>query len=176
MSDCAVEIQRESSAIRFDVPSRIDLLDSTLHACEFALKDYCPYDLANVLVVLRELLGNAIVHGNKNVDTKLVRGSVERVNEREFMITVADEGNGFNYRDMHPEIPEDPRHAKKRGYILIGHIAHAVLFNAKGNCVTAWVTVGKGPAAPVHEHAGEAQERRGGYAGEGSSTTQRELQ
>lgn len=141
MSDRAVPILKEARAISFNMPSRIGLLDSVVHTCELELKAFSACELFNVTIVLRELLSNAIVYGNKCSPGRRVRVHVQCLSDREFKISVADEGCGFDCKSLNADIPEDPARLGKRGYILIGNISHAVLFSSKGRCVTAWVGV-----------------------------------
>ena len=141
MSNCAVQMRQEGGVIRFDMPSSVGLLDAVVRQCERTLKEISNNELSSVTVVLREMLKNAIVHGNRNEEQRRVQVSLECLNGREFWITGADEGSGFDYRSVNAGVPSDPRTIEKRGYILIGNISKALLFNDRGNSVTAWVAV-----------------------------------
>jgi len=88
-------------------------------------------------LVVRELLLNAIVHGNGNEPDRRVRFELQHLRDRQFKITVEDEGSGFDYRSVNMELPDDPRLLRQRGYILIKSLSEQLSFNSRGNCVTA---------------------------------------
>ncbi len=142
MPDIAYELIKDKRSILCAIPSHIESLDALLHKYEVELKAMSTADLAGVLVVLRELLRNAVVHGGKGASDRTVRARVDVLGEHAFRICVADEGLGFDYRTLDLRVPEDPRDLRKRGYVLIGNIAQAVMFNERGNAVTAWVADG----------------------------------
>jgi len=139
VSSCLFEIVRAGMTVTFEMPSRPDLIDEVVWQCDLALREISSLDVVGVMLVLRELLSNAIVHGNKSAVERTVRACVECVHGCEFRISVEDEGHGFDYHTMNVDVPEDPRQVRKRGYILIGNIVQALMFNEKGNHVTAWV-------------------------------------
>ena len=91
---------------------------------------------STLLVVLTEAVNNAIVHGNKRNPGKRV--VVTCVREKDvLMVTVKDEGNGFN-----PEKVPSPIHENNllretgRGVFLMRQLMEGVSYNKKGNEVT----------------------------------------
>jgi len=100
-------------------------------------------ELSNLNLVLRELLNNAIEHGNKEIHEKKVQCSVEHLGRKRFKIIVQDEGNGFDYEDIDWEIPLDPRQTRNRGFALINTFADQVKFNDKGNQITVFMSLSR---------------------------------
>ncbi len=93
--------------------------------------------LAKTKVVLRELLVNAVRHGNCSDMNKMVIVKTELLNDQNIRISVEDEGRGFDYRQLAPSIPDDPKKIKQRGYSLVYSLVEKLEFNQSGNCVTA---------------------------------------
>ncbi|MBA7522189.1 hypothetical protein ES705_14306 [subsurface metagenome] len=93
------------------------------------------------MIVLRELLLNALIHGNKSVAERHIKCRIEKLEKAEFRIEVEDEGNGFDYQNLDMRLPKNPHRLKRRGYILINALSDRIEFNSRGNCITAYVTL-----------------------------------
>ena len=93
------------------------------------------------LIVLRELVLNAITHGNRNDPDRLLVCRIIRDRRRDrFVISVRDGGAGFDYRSLDMALPENPAGIHRRGYILVNQIADSIRFNKAGNRVTAFLS------------------------------------
>lgn len=90
---------------------------------------------AALLVVLRELLFNAIIHGNRNRQELSVKAAVEDLGGGRFRLEVEDEGPGFDYGLLDPRIPDDPRTLEKRGFPVVKALSTRIEFNDRGNRV-----------------------------------------
>jgi anti-sigma regulatory factor (Ser/Thr protein kinase) len=86
-------------------------------------------------VVLRELLKNAIHHGNRDNPELVVQCTVTTSPDGKMGIEVVDEGDGFDYGAVDMEIPDDPRGLAHRGYKLIRALCEQLQFNETGNRV-----------------------------------------
>jgi anti-sigma regulatory factor (Ser/Thr protein kinase) len=93
------------------------------------------------LLVLRELLMNAVYHGNGNDHGRSVAFDVEYLGQEQFRVSVEDEGRGFDYSALDLTIPDDPRRMRNRGYIVIRKICSSLKFNDRGNRVTVEVDI-----------------------------------
>lgn len=92
-------------------------------------------DVLQLRLILEEALTNAVGHGNRFDLGRFVMVDIEFENKT-FVITVADEGKGFD-----PASVPDPKSATElksrgRGIYLIKEIADEVRFNDKGNVIT----------------------------------------
>ena len=89
----------------------------------------------NVLIGVIEAVTNAIVHGNKLEESKVVK--ISMVSSKQFVsVRISDEGVGFNYEDI-PD-PTKPNNVEKpdgRGVFLMKHLADEVTFEKGGSVV-----------------------------------------
>lgn len=113
----------------------IDRLQSYLENIqEFA--GFGEEQFAKIQLALNEAVTNAIVHGNKEDDSKKVRINA-RMQDEELMISVKDEGPGFD-----PDALPDPLKEENlleesgRGIFLIKQYADDVNFTEKGTKLT----------------------------------------
>ena len=99
-------------------------LDSVDHAEELAVAvaqraGFDEDDLLKIGMAVRESMVNAVVHGNRYNANKKVRFSVAKNSER-FTIRIADEGEGFDYKDVPDPLAEENLLAGSgRGIFLI---------------------------------------------------------
>lgn len=76
-------------------------------------------DLMKIGMAVREAVVNAVVHGNRYSGRKKVHFSVTQSAEH-LQVTIADEGEGFNFEDLpNPLAPENLMATSGRGIFLI---------------------------------------------------------
>jgi anti-sigma regulatory factor (Ser/Thr protein kinase) len=94
-----------------------------------------------LLLVVRELLMNAIVHGNESNRSRM---ALIRVARRGFLfeVQVEDEGEGFDYDSLVLGLPEDPQSLTKRGLVLVYQLSEELVFERGGCRVRAMVGPG----------------------------------
>ena len=82
-----------------------------------------------------EAVNNAIVHGNKEDESKTVK--VEFMVEQDYIsIFIEDQGPGFNFYNVpDPTTPENIENIHGRGVYLMKHLADDVIFHGNGNRV-----------------------------------------
>ena len=91
----------------------------------------------NILVAVTEAVTNAIIHGNKSIDAKMVSISVETPKESSLIFTIEDDGAGFNPEDVpDPTSPENIEKPHGRGIFLMKHLSDKVTFNKNGSSVS----------------------------------------
>jgi len=103
-------------------------------------------DCSPFLIVVRELLMNAIIHGNRDRRDLEVKCRIEHLGQDTFRVTVEDQGEGFNYGSVDMDVHGDPRQLVNRGYVLIKRLADEIRFNEEGNRVAVLVRLQKGMA------------------------------
>ena len=86
-------------------------------------------------IVARELMRNAVIHGNAGDKRRSVVFSLDWSNGACFAITVCDEGGGFDYGMLEAAEELDARHAQRKGYALIYECAQSVDFERNGATV-----------------------------------------
>lgn len=83
------------------------------------------------ILLLREALNNAVIHGSKLDNTRSVTCQVS-INNSQIDIAVKDEGDGFNWKDqINACIP--PSSTSGRGLCIYKMYADSFSFNEKGN-------------------------------------------
>jgi serine/threonine-protein kinase RsbW len=89
-----------------------------------------------ILVSTMEAVNNAIIHGNKANESKIVE--IEISYKRKILkISVSDEGPGFKPTDVpDPTKPENIENLHGRGVFLMSRLADKIEFNEPGNKVT----------------------------------------
>lgn len=85
--------------------------------------------------VLRELVENAIEHGNHH-DPELVVCCHLELDDSNVWITVTDEGNGFAHKALGLRLPDDPRNKRGCGLAMVHEMASRMSFNPQGNTVS----------------------------------------
>ncbi len=129
----------ECSTLYFTIASDMALIHPAIRRAEAFIQSCGVDDQSRIPVVLRELLANAIVHGNQNLQHRKVCCRIDHVHKGEFCIAVEDEGNGFEYACLDTTLPQDPRNIKRRGYVLLASLCQRLEFNDRGNHVKAHI-------------------------------------
>ncbi|MBT3224757.1 MAG: ATP-binding protein [Deltaproteobacteria bacterium] len=135
-----VKTERDKDHVSLEIPSSISSIGSALKMLNHFLKQYDVSELSTTqaTVVLRELMVNAITHGNKDDASSSVNIRLEHIKGKEFKIVVEDMGAGFNYAAIDTRIPDNPKTIQNRGYALIKAYTNRFEFNRKGNCIAAY--------------------------------------
>jgi len=96
------------------------------------------WDSDGLLLVVRELLVNAIVHGNESRADKMALIRVAQRGGR-FEVQVDDEGEGFDFESLVLNLPENPQSLTKRGLVLVHELSEELRFERGGSRVRAIV-------------------------------------
>ncbi len=89
----------------------------------------------NILISLTEAVNNAIIHGNKNDESKQVRIQLKKLENR-LTFHVSDEGRGFDpQRIPDPTCPENILKCGGRGVFLMQELSDSVTFRNNGSTV-----------------------------------------
>jgi serine/threonine-protein kinase RsbW len=89
---------------------------------------------ANVLTCLSEAVINGITHGNGEDPGKKVCINLEVIENKRFVFTISDDGNGFNLNSIpDPTAPEKLENLSGRGVFIIKKLADQCIYNSKGN-------------------------------------------
>jgi len=88
-----------------------------------------------ILVATIEAVNNAIIHGNRTNNKKAVNVGFE-VEGKDLIITVRDEGKGFNPETVpDPTAPENIENIHGRGVFLMKRLSDDISFNRNGTMV-----------------------------------------
>lgn len=95
--------------------------------------EYTEHDKFKIKLALEEALVNAIKHGNQMDPDKFVALSY-RITSDVFHIQIADEGVGFNPKDVpDPTLPENIEKGSGRGVFIINELMTSVEYVPPGN-------------------------------------------
>lgn len=90
----------------------------------------------NVMVAITEAVNNCIVHGNRGDVTKNVTILCESKNPYRLIVSVEDQGNGFDPDALpDPTAPENLENPGGRGVFLMRHLADEISFLNEGRKV-----------------------------------------
>jgi anti-sigma regulatory factor (Ser/Thr protein kinase) len=139
-----ITISEDADSLEFEIRSQVALVAPLLEKCREYLSHYtngCEY--VDFSVVMRELLMNAIRHGNKGVAERTVMGFITHLGQKRFQIIIEDQGQGFEHADLNMQLPDMPKFNGHRGYLLISALSDRIEFSERGNRITVYVTLGK---------------------------------
>jgi serine/threonine-protein kinase RsbW len=136
MTSSPIDFSDSTGLYTLQLPSKLEsittvenFIDNLSEKYNFSEETY-----ANVLTCLSEAVINAIVHGNKQDETKKVYLNLEVVENKRLIFTIADEGSGFDYNNLpDPTSPENLENYSGRGVFIIKKLADQCIFNTIGN-------------------------------------------
>lgn len=115
-------------------PGNVDKVSSLVENLASKLR-LAPDTYGNILISLTEAVNNAIIHGNKQDESKMVEVRTETRNGR-LAILVRDEGRGFDYSNVpDPTTPERICECGGRGVFLMRQLSDKCRFHDNGRTV-----------------------------------------
>jgi len=101
-------------------------------------------DTTNILLVSRELLKNAVVHGNHNDRNQDVVYQLFRIDQDRFRLEVEDSGRGGGLRTAQTtgkgqESGHGQSEDNGRGFTIINSLSERVVFSETGNKITVFL-------------------------------------
>ena len=91
------EIAEKGKVFSFKISSDMDHVDFIIRKFKQFIHDLKIEASSNLKLVIRELLINAIEHGNRHDFSKCVTGTITSGDDLLFTVTVRDEGKGFDH-------------------------------------------------------------------------------
>jgi len=89
-----------------------------------------------ILVSTLEAVNNAIMHGNRYEQDKMVDVEISFKNEK-LKIKISDEGKGFVPAEVpDPTVPQNLESLNGRGIFLMSKLADEIKYSKRGNAVT----------------------------------------
>lgn len=130
------KFNEEDNAITFQISSDHKMVDRLIKMSREFLKEYGYTHFSEFQLVIRELLNNAIEHGNGKDPSKTVSCSIHKLHDDLFRVTVKDQGDGFDYSAADMTAPDNPDAERNRGYGIINAFVISLEFNERGNEIT----------------------------------------
>ncbi len=128
-----------TNTTEMDIPSYPHLLPSAalyiVRECQWrGIEDES--FLSNISICMDELLNNALIHGNDLDETRKIHVKMIFDHEK-ITITVADEGRGFDYKNLMNEFSDNAETLPtKRGLFIVHYLMDELSFNESGNVTT----------------------------------------
>ena len=136
MDDVQTSVGR---CFRHTLPSRLHAVDECCRLTEIHLSECGLSTHAfSVLLLMREALNNAVLHGNGIDSDRVVRVRVY-CGKRWITLHVEDEGEGFDWKTGLGRVGGETD-TDGRGLALYRLYAEKILFNARGNSVVLWLS------------------------------------
>lgn len=135
------KIEEDKNLIQFQISSEFKNVERIISEVKVFLHEIDISLSSGMKTVIRELLINAIEHGNNSNTDKKVKCSIQKEDSELFCVTVEDEGKGFDFSKVNMRMPKDPQSERSRGFPLINSFAEDIEFNAAGNMVSAYVMI-----------------------------------
>jgi serine/threonine-protein kinase RsbW len=137
--------QRENSRLSFSFSSELPLVDLACREADWVLRGHGLQErLFAVQLLLRETLNNAVIHGN-GLDARKMVGCELDLSGGAILLSVNDEGEGFDWRRHYPPEEDDPLLSELGdpelstsgyGMRILENYADEAHFNDKGNVIT----------------------------------------
>lgn len=121
--------------------SSAHLVDRVIESCHAYLGKAGFERFGEFDVVARELILNAIEHGNAGDPVKNVTLEVGRAKEGRVRLKVQDQGKGFDTAKLVGSQNGSPGRNRQRGYPMIRALSDTLEFEKKGAVVTALITI-----------------------------------
>jgi anti-anti-sigma factor len=148
------EAAEDETSVSFTISSDMRLADRIVAESRHFLNRMGFETFSEFKLVLRELLINAIEHGNKSRADKQVACAIAMRPNAVFKITVSDQGEGFDHKALDMSIPKDSKQIRNRGYAIINAFSKKIEFNDAGNQVSAYVKVHQETRFDVSDEGG----------------------
>jgi anti-anti-sigma factor len=132
---------QENDEIHFELSSRLYYVDRGVNDCKTYLKESGFREFSDLILIIREMLINAIEHGNRNNIEREVACTIKNRGKGRFKVVVEDEGEGFEYNRLNLSLPKSGDRGRRCGYPLIYALSDMIKFNERGNQITAFITL-----------------------------------
>ena len=122
---------------KFEIKSKIENLRKVEKLVDDISAEYnISSDLyGNILIAALEAANNAILHGNKLDENKIVYIIINK-DEKTLKIRIDDEGEGFDYKNIpDPTAPENIENINGRGIFLMEKLSDGMEFSRNGATV-----------------------------------------
>lgn len=136
-----VDASKSENTLIFFSSTDITSIDHIITECVDFLETHHIYNHLSAEVILRELLMNAMIHGNNNNPVKSVVGKISVFDDSRISISVKDSGKGFDYRALDLTLPINTKNEKNHGLSIVKTMSDRLRFNESGNKVTAILDV-----------------------------------
>lgn len=133
------KVDQNKENISFCISSEYQFVDRIIEDTNSFLNESMFTMNYNFRLCFREILINALEHGNKEDPEKEIKCNINIKKNNIAELIITDQGNGFNYGNIQTSIPESSENIRRKGFPIIYSIAEKVAFNKKGNAIKAYI-------------------------------------
>ena len=136
-----IQLSVDSGDLLLKFHSDITFVQAAMEIIRTVLEYLKVADPTNVLLISREIIKNAVVHGNQNDRSKEVVYRMFRLAQDRFKLEVEDSGSGIGLDSGESAMKQWPKQLKSdeirgRGFTIISSLSEQVSFNERGNKIT----------------------------------------
>jgi anti-anti-sigma factor len=140
-------VNEESDHLEIRLSSRLDLVDRVVGQAGLYLPQLATEAGFGFKLIVRELMINAIEHGNKSNPDKLVRVEIRPLEGDRVKVIVEDQGEGFDWATIDFVMKDADETVRERGLALVNRYADALEWENGGRAALAWYSVPLGTRA-----------------------------
>jgi anti-sigma regulatory factor (Ser/Thr protein kinase) len=132
-----ISIQQQDGQLDIELSSDPDLMEHVTREAQYFITESGYRKNTDLKVIIRELVSNAIIHGNRMDPERHVKMHLEHMGGGTFSVMITDEGTGFDYQSVKYNLPDRPSNSACRGLALVKALTCRLEFNGAGNGVVA---------------------------------------
>jgi anti-anti-sigma factor len=135
------KVDKDDESISFKVSSQLANVDRVVADICSYVAEIDNFNDLDLVQVIRELMLNAIEHGNKNDIEKVVTVKLTILAQGRFLLNIKDEGEGIP-TDLFPVKGQlNSSGARSRGLILVNSLVDEVLLGRTASAIVAYITL-----------------------------------
>jgi len=134
-------LQEKQDSLELKMSSSMEMVDRAVEQSRLWLHNKDEEAIFGLKILLRELLTNAMEHGNKLDSEKETELIIQHLSEDKICVEVKDQGAGFDWEKLEWAIKEDTASPRQRGLAMVNRYADDVEFKNGGSTVRAWYRI-----------------------------------
>ncbi|MFO7803162.1 MAG: ATP-binding protein [Desulfovermiculus sp.] len=132
----SVHEAQDGMSISFDFPAQLENIEQVCARTEqFLSSKNITAESFDLLLLLREMANNAVIHGCKQNRDQHVHVHVTLDHNNVLHMDIKDQGNGFDWQSRLTGADADSEACSGRGIRIVQYYADSCTFNASGNRV-----------------------------------------
>ncbi|MGL1903389.1 MAG: ATP-binding protein [Fibrobacterales bacterium] len=135
------KLRKDSNTLTVDFESRLDYIDRVVLDLSYFVLKKGDFNRVPLEQVIRELVSNAVIHGNILDSNKNVTVTLKAFAGSRFQLIVVDEGFGLSQSDLVMGGEKPQKYIGQKGLALVHHFADEVLTDPATGTVSLYITL-----------------------------------